>query len=816
MGFHLDGWTSLERLAQDVRHAGRTLRRDRFFTAVAILVLALGIGGNTTVFSLINALVLNPFPYPGADRLVEIKYRADGGSGSLLATVPLPDFAYWRTEIPAFESIGTYGWSRANLTGQSLPGFEEPEQIVTGTATEAFLRVLGVQPALGRFFMESEDRPGGPPVVVLSHGAWMRRFGGTRDVLGQTLTLNGRVHTIIGVMPARLPLPGSFTCEVWRAAAYDIATNMQPGYNTRYDGDHVVARLKPDVRLAQAQEQIDLVGGRIAHQRPDRKGRREAVLVRLGSDIARDEGNRLRLLGLIVGTGLLLACLNLAGLLLARNAARTKELAVRAALGAGRGRLVRYVLSETLLLGVCGGVLGAALAAWTIGLIGAAAPPFMGLDSAVRIDGTVLGFALGVSLLTGLVFGLVPALHGSKTEVTTALKGIRSSGHGLRRGRILSALVVAEVSLALLLLVGGALLTTSFVHLLRVDTGIRAEGLLTFRVSLAGPRYSAEAARSQFFGTLLDRLRAVPDITSAGAVNPLPMSREYSGGGFTIEGRPAPANWRDMATQYCQATPEYFRTMGIPVVLGREFAPSDAGQPVVLINNALARRFFPGASPLGHRIARFGTIVGVVGDVRHNGPASEPGPQLYYPAASRPGRTMSIAVRTAGDPLTLAAVVRQQVHGLDADLPVDRLKPMTTVITEATADVRIITALVAGFAVFALALAAIGMYGVIAYSVSQRRHEIGIRFALGASRGSVVGLVLGRGALLAFTGIVIGVPLALAAVRLTAAFLFGVSPRDAAVFAAVPTLVLAVALFASYLPARATTKINPLDALRSE
>ncbi len=808
------GWTSLERLAQDIRHAARVLRRDRLFTSVAIVVLALGIGGNTTVFSLVNALLINPFPYPHADRLVEIKSRADGRTPS--ATVPLPDFALWRTESTAFESMGTYGWSRSNLTGQSLPGFEGPERIVTGTATEAFLRVLGVQPALGRFFLESEDRPGGPPVVVLSHGAWMQRFGGKRDVLGQKLTLNGTVHTIIGVMPARLPLPGTFTCDVWRPAAYDIVTNMQPGYHTRYDGDHVVARLKPDVSLAQAQAEFNVISRRIAQQRPDRKARWEAILIPLGSDLAHSEGNRLQLLALIVGAGLLLACANLAGLLLARSAARSKELAVRAALGAGRVRLVRYALSETLLLAVCGGALGVALAAWSIKLVGAAAPPFMGLDSALRIDATVLGFALAVSLLTGLVFGLVPALQGSKADVTTVLKGTSPSGRARRSGRMLSAFVIVEISLALLLLVGGALMARSFISLMRIDTGVRANGLLTFRVSLSGTKYASDAIRAQFFDALLDRLRAVPDITSAGAVDPLPMSREYAGGGFTIEGRPAPANWRDMSTQYCQATPEYFRTMGIPVVLGREFEPADAVQPVALINSALAKRFFPGETPLGHRITRFGTIVGVVGDVRHNGPASEAGPQIYYPSGRRPARTMSIAVRTAGDPLKLASVVRQQVHALDADLPVDRIKPMTTVIREATADVRIITALVGGFAVFALALAAIGMYGVIAYSVSQRQHEIGIRIALGASRGNVVALVLVRAVLLAAAGIVLGVPLALAAVRLTASLLYGVSAHDTGVFTAVPLLLFAVALLVSYLPARRATKINPLDALRTD
>ncbi len=808
------GWASLERLTQDVRHAGRALRRDRLFTAVAVLVLALGIGGNTAVFSLVNALLLNPFPYPHADRLVEILDRQAGGTP--FATVPLPDYAIWGEQGTAYEAMGTYGWGRSNLSGQSLPGFEGPERILTGSATYTFLRVLSVQPALGRFFTADEDRPGGSPVVVLSYGAWMRRFGGRRDVLGQTLTMNGTVRTIVGVMPARLPLPGTFTCDVWLPAAYDVVTNMQLGYNTRYDGDHVIARLKPDVSLARAQAEISVISRRIARQRPNRGVIWEAVLVPLGSVIAEDEGNRLELLALIVGTGLLLACANLAGLLLARSAARSKEVAVRAAIGAGRSRLVRYALTETLLLALCGGGVGLALAAWGIKAIGAAAPPFMGLDSALRIDRTVLAFALGLSLLTGLVFGLVPALQGSKADVTTVLKGTSTGGRGRRRGRILSSLVVVEVTLALVLLVGGALMARTFIALTRVDTGVRADGLLTFRVSLSDTKYKSDARRAQFVDALLDRLRAVPGVTSTGAADPLPMSREYQGGGFTIEGRPAPANWRDMPTQYLQATPQYFRTMGIRVVLGREFEPADSTQAVVLINNALAKRFFPGETPLGHRITRFGTIVGVVGDVRHNGPSNAPGPQIYYPSARRPAGTMSIAVRTTGDPMKLAPLVRQQVRALDRNLPVDRLKPMTAVISESIADVRLITALITGFAVFALALAAIGMYGVIAYSVSQRQHEIGIRIALGASRGNVLALVLGRAALLACAGILIGVPLAFAAVRLTASFLYGVRPHDAGVFSTVPLLLLAVALLASYLPARHATTIDPLDALRAE
>lgn len=808
------GWASLERLVQDVRHAARSLGRDRLFTSVAILVLALGIGGNATVFSLVNGLILNPFPYPHADRLVEILSQRK--SDTAFATVHLPDFAFWRDQGTSFDAMGTYGWVRSSLTGQSVPGFEGPERILTGTATEAFLRVLGVQPALGRFFTTDEDRPGGSPVAVLSYGAWIRRFGGRRDVLGQTLTLDGTIRTIIGVMPARLALPGMFTCEVWVPAAYDVAVHMQPDsrYDTQYMGDHVVARLKPGVALARAQTELTLICQRIWQQRPAHP-QWKGIAVPLGSDMPASEENRLQLLALIVGTGLLLACANLAGLLLARSAARAKEVAVHAALGAGRSRLVRYALTEAVALAVCGGALGLALAAWGIGVIGRAAPPFMGLDSALRIDRPVLAFALGLSLLTGLVFGLVPALHGSKADVTTVLKGTSAGGRGRKRGRILSGLVVVEVSLALLLLLGGALMARTFIALTRVDTGVRPDGVLTFRVSLAGTTYDAKERRARLFADLLERLRLIPGVTGAGAVDPLPMSREYSGGGFTIEGRP-PVTWRDMHTQYCDAMPQYFRTIGIPVLLGREFEAADSTGSVVLINNALAKRFFAGENPLGQRITDYGTIVGVVGDVRHNGPAREADAQIYSSAAAQPARTMSIVVRTSGDPLKLAPLVRQQVRALDRDLPIDRLKPMNDVISESIADVRLITALIGGFAIFALALAAIGMYGVIAYSVSQRQHEIGIRIALGASPGHVLALVLARAALLALAGIVIGVPVALAAVRLLASFLYGVSPRDAGIFVTVPLLLLAVTLLASYLPARHATKIDPLDALRAE
>lgn len=808
-------WPSLDRLAVDVRHAVRALVKDRRFAATALLVLALGIGGNATVFTLVNALLLNPFPYPDAGRLVEIRARAKDTSWA--STVRVADFGYWRDRATSYDAVGAYGWSQANLTDQSLPAFEGPERIRTGTATSSFLAVLGVSPALGRFFARAEDQPGGAPVVVLSHGAWVRRFGGRRDILGQTLTLDGAVRTIVGVMPANLRLPGSFTCEVWIPAAYDVAANMRPGYDTRYDGDHVVARLRRGVSPERAQSELSLLVARLEQQLPRRTQRWEARLFPLGADLVADQGPRLRLLTLIVATALLLACANLAGLLLARGQSRTREMAVRASLGAGRASLVRLSLIEAALLALGGGALGLGLAAWGIRAVAANAPPFMGLDSALRIDATVLTFTLGLSLLTGVAFGLVPALHGSRAQLTAVIKGTSSAGRTRKGGRLLAGLVVAEVTLALLLLVGGGLMVRSFIGLSGVDTGIRPENLLTFRISLSGSKYDSVPRRVEFFGRLLEGLRAAPGVIDVAATSPLPMSGEYSGGGFTIDGRPAPANWRDMAAQYCLATPRYFRTMGVRVVVGREFEESDGPRgPVVLVNRALAARFFPGESPVGHRLSGLATIVGVVGDIRHNGPGAEPTPQIYYPFALRPPRTLTVVVRAAGSPLDVVPLLRRQVHALDPDLPLDRLKPMGDVISEAMGDARIVTALVAGFAVFALALAAIGLYGVIAYSVGQRQHEIGIRIALGASRRQVASMVLSRGVLLSTAGVVVGMPLALWATRLLASFLFGVGLHDALVFTAVPALLLLVAGLASYLPARRAAGIDPLAALRAE
>jgi putative ABC transport system permease protein len=560
-----------------------------------------------------------------------------------------------------------------------------------------------------------------------------------------------------------------------------------------------------------------MIESRHAQQYPEGDRGWEVRVTPIGKDLAEAAGGTLSALTATLGLALLLVSANLAGLLLARSAARAKEIAVRATLGASRGRLMRQMLTESVLLSLLGGGLGIVFAQWGISVLGARAPAHMGLDSALRIDGTVLAFTLAVSVLTGIVFGLAPAAYGSKADLNAVLKGTAGSCNTLLRSRFLSGLVIVEIALAVVLLIGGGLLTKSFARLINVDTGVRTKQLLTFQLVLPRSKYNADPKQAEFFLALLERIRSLPGVRGAGAVDALPMSGQYSGSGFRIEGRPVPKRWQDMAAQYCAATPAYFSTMGIPVLLGREFGAMDrSGAPaVVIINQALARRFFPNENPIDRRI-NDARIIGVVGDVRHNGPARDPGPQIYSPLAQQPSSMAFVAIRTTVDPMKLAQAVRGEVHALDSELPVSRMKPMDDVVSEFLAEEQMIASILGGFGLFGLALAAIGIYGVIAYSVSQRTHEIGIRVALGATSGNVLALVLRKGARLVAAGLVIGIPVALAASRAIGSLLYGVSPRDVTVFVGTPVVLVVVALAATYLPARRAAKVDPLEALRSE
>jgi predicted permease len=802
------GWGWFDRLGQDIRHAIRTCRHNPVFTTVTIAVLALGIGGNTAIFSLANALVLNPFPYPEPDRLVVVQTRL--GSEAWHDSGHVASLFAWQERSTAFDAVAAYGWSRSNVTGESLPGFDGPERMVGGRASASFLRVLQVRPALGRFFTPDEDRPDGPPVIVLGYGLWQRSYGGRRDVLGKTLRLNGRARTIVGVMPRHLPLPGTFACEFWTPIAYSRAYSD----TTYWTGDVVIGRLKRGTTPMAAEAQLNTILRAREQADPSVKRGRQARVIDIGADIREYSAPSVRVLGAAVGLVLLLACVNLAGLLTARGAARAREMAVRAALGAGRSRLVRQMLTESVLLSLAGGAVGMLIASWGVGALDTAAPPHLGLSTAMRIDRPVLAFALALSALTGVLFGLLPAIHGSKSDLAPALKGTPGVAGHTHRTRTLSLLVVTEIALATVLLTGGGLLMKSFIGLTRVDTGVRTDHLLTFELSLDRSTYDSPSQVGSFSRTLLERIRSLPGVVSAAAVSPLPMSRQYSGGAVQVDGHPRRENAH---AQYLSAGPGYFRTIGQPVVLGREFDQADAPgtSPVVVVNETFTREFLPGENPLAQTI-RGARIIGVVADVLHDGPGSRPDPQIYASLVQFPSDSFGVAVRTATDPTSVVKAIRAEVSRLDRDLPLYRVRTMEQVVSDLLAERRITSTTIFGFALFALLLAALGIYGVIAYSVEQRTHEIGVRVALGASRPAVLALVVRGGLLLALAGLAIGLPAALAASRFLATLLEGVSVRDAAVFAAVPAVLLVVALAATWVPARRATAIDPLEALRCE
>jgi putative ABC transport system permease protein len=798
-------------LIQDVRYALRQLRKSPGFTAGVLLILALGIGANSAIFSVVNALLLNPYPFPQADRLAWVDARhVSGRNGS----TGYRDFLDWREQNTVFSDMavvpftGTFTW-----TGQG-----EPQRIEGGRTTANFLRVLGLQPALGRFFNAEEDKPSAAGVVVLGFEAWQHRFSGSADVLGRVMMLNGEPYTVIGVMPKRFVFPGIQKCEFFTALQEDPANGR---YQHQYD---VLARLKPGVTLEQAQASMTVIARRLEQEYPDTNTGWGVAVLPLREMIAGNAAKPTSILFGAVFAVLLLACANASGLMLARAASRTKEIAVRAALGAARIRLVRQMLTESLLLALGAGGFGLVFAQWLMNILRAAAPEESGIADALRMNPVVLLFTLAISLLTGLVFGLAPAWYGAKTDVNTALKGAAGSSHGVRsRRRILSYLVVGEVALSLLLLVGAGLLTKDLFVLLHLDLGIRTEHVLTFGIHLPYTQYSTGERVTAFYQELLDKLKTAPGVRDAAAVDTLPMTGGYSGGGIEIQGRPRPADWMEMDTQFNSSSPGYFRTMGIPVLRGRDFDEHDTAnaQAVAIINDAFARRFFPGEDPVGRSFryrdaATWRTIVGVTGSFKHQQPMQSPVPMVYTPCAQEPGWGQWIVVRASGDPVMLSATVRSTVSALDRGVPVLKLQTMKQVVSDSVSSQSLIASFLAGFAVFALGLAAIGIYSIIAFSAAQRMQEMGLRLALGASRADILRLIVRGGTLLVVQGVATGVPLALILSRTIGSLLYGISPRDLTIFAGVPIVMLFTALLASYLPARRAAKVDPMVALRYE
>jgi putative ABC transport system permease protein len=807
----------MESLMRDVRFGIRVLARKPGFTIIAIIALALGIGANTAIFSVVNAVLLRPLPYKNPQQLGLIWTYF--GPELPQNWVSGPELVDLRERSSTVEQFAALAWPTFGLTGTG-----EPEQI-QGAATSANLfPLLGVEPALGRSFLEEEDRPGGERVVVLSHGLWKRRFGSNPGILGEKITLNMQPYTVVGVMPEGfgvLPPDAQSpkNVELWVPFAIDFKGLNRGGHFIR-----VIARVKPEFTLEQARQELEGIGKQLDEE--IYKFGFNFNLVPLHGHVVKDIRPALLVLLGAVGFVLLIACVNVANLLLARAVAREKEIAIRTALGAARRQIVRQLLIESVLMSLIAGLVGVGLTLLGLKLLVGFGPSNLPRLDEIGLDIRVLGFTLGISLLTGLVFGLVPALHASKPDFNESLKdGGKGTSKGAQGNRLRSALVVIEVALALVLLTGAGLMIRSFLRLQEVNPGFNPDNLLTLRVQLPQSRYPDAEKIVPFYQQAIERIRALPGVQNAGAVSQLPLSGSYSSGTTTVE-RPPVANEDVMFEADRRAvTPDYFTAMNIPLIRGRLFTEQDKAdsQQVAIIDEKFANRFWPDEDPIGKRIKRGSgpqppwlTIVGVVGHIKHYDLNTEGREQAYFPYTQNAGPSMFLAVRTTGDPLSMAGSVRNAIWSVDPEQPVSQINGMDSLVSNSVAQARFNTLLLGLFAGVAMTLAAVGVYGVMSYSVSQRTHEIGIRMALGAAQGDILSLVLRQGVTLAATGVGIGLAGAYLVTRLMESLLFGVSATDLTTFAGVAVLLVLVAVLASYIPARRATKVDPIIALRYE
>jgi putative ABC transport system permease protein len=785
------------------------------FTLIAMLTLALGIGANTAIFSVINGVLLRPLPFVEAERLVRV-YATVPARSILTYPTSYLNFADWRAQNSVFVSMAAYSSASATFTGGAAP-----EQLEGVAVAGDFFAVLNAQPAAGRVFSAADEQQGRKNLVVISHGLWQRSFGSDPKIVGRQVTLDATGYTVVGVMPPgfRFPLERNKT-DYWVPLDPQDETNRERGANYL----SVTARLKPGVTLAQAQAEMTAIASRLEQEYRDRNAGRGINLVPLHDALTGNLRRALFVLLAAVGFVLLIACTNVANLQLARAASRSRELAIRSALGAGRGRIVRQLLSESLLLAALGGALGLLLAAWGVDLLTAALPDDIPRAGDLGLDARVLGFTIAITLLTGLAFGCAPAWQASRAELTEALK---EGGRGVSggRSRLRSLLVVTEVAFSLMLLIGAGLLLQSFRRLLAVNPGFNPQGVLTATIALPSGTYGEEARQAAFFQQALSRVAALPGVAAAGVVDPMPLGGSMAMNSFSIEGRPPLSAGERPATHSRVISAAYLQAIGIPLLRGRALAERDdaAAPRVLLINESFARRFFPNEDPLGQRIRLtiapnfVAEVVGVVGDVKHRSLDREAGPEAYVSYLQVPTPIMSLIVRAAaGEPLQLAPSVRQAIAQVDKDQPLADVKPLAAWLDESVARQRFNLWLLAVFAVVALLLAASGIYGVISYAVTERTHEIGIRVALGAQRQDVLRLVVGQGLALTLAGVGVGVVGALALTRWMTELLFGVTPTDPLTYVGVAALLVSVALLACYLPARRATKVDPMIALRCE
>jgi len=802
----------LETLWQDLRYALRMLLKQPVITLIAIFTLALGIGANTAIFSVVNAVLLNAVPYYEPQRLVWVTEAQDGRARSAHANT----YLFWQAQSKVFEHLIAYERGSRDLTGRG-----EPERLGSLKVTANVFPALGLSPQLGRAFTPDEDRPGAAPVALLGQELWQRRFGGDPAIIGQSLTLGGQSWTVIGIMPPRsrslLPLERA---DVWLPLAIDVKDERE----LRDHPLNVFGRLKPGFTLEQAHAEVNLIMRRLVLATPGIISTEAKATLLIENLVGKLRRGLLALFG-AVALVLLIACANVANLLLGRAAMRQKEMAIRAAMGAGRGRLIRQMLTESLLLSLLGGATGLLLAVWGVKALVALAPDQLRHIRETSVDGAALGFTFLAALLTGLAAGLIPALQSSRIDLNEALKeGARKAATFRRRGlgRVSPALVIGEVALTLVLLTGAGLVIKSYLRVLAVDPGYNPKNLLALRVELDEAKYPRGSPQLHaFYQEALTRVKGIPGVKAVASVFGAGIPFTGSGGEtlFSIEGRPpAPAEERPQVV-VSKISPDYFRAMGMQLRAGRSFTEQDdeKAPPVVIINESMARRYFSGEAPLGKRISTLSssrTIVGVVGDVKRLGLEAEAPPEIYAPyPKDRIDSSITLAVRTAGNPLDLVAAVRRQIYELE---PNSDVRTEEQGLAETFAPRRFQVLLAGIFAAVALVLAAVGVYGVIAYSVSRRTHEIGIRMALGARQRDVLLLVVRQGMALAFVGVFIGLAVALAVTRVLKGLLFDLSVTDPPTFTLIAALMQGVAFLACYLPARGATKVDPMIALRQD